>query len=63
MALSTGHLTPSLLEKEIAKMPDPLPRIYVMHLKPQYLSEIEVEIQALGHDSIDFLKEGDVIQV
>jgi cAMP phosphodiesterase len=63
MALSTGHLTPSLLEKEIAKMPDPLPRIYVMHIKPQYLSEIEVEIQALEHDSVDFLKEGDVIQV
>ncbi len=63
IALATGHLTPSLLEKEIAKMPNPLPRIYVMHLKPQYLSEIEVEIQALGRANIDYLKEGDVIQV
>ncbi|HZW36824.1 MAG TPA: 3',5'-cyclic-nucleotide phosphodiesterase [Candidatus Deferrimicrobiaceae bacterium] len=63
LALTTGHLTPSLLEKEIAKMSDPLPRIYVMHLKPQYLSEIEVEIQSLGRANIDFLKEGDVIQV
>jgi ribonuclease BN (tRNA processing enzyme) len=63
MALATGHLSPSLLEKEIAKMPNPLPRIYVMHLKPQYLPEIEVEIQALGRANIDFLKEGDVIQV
>jgi hypothetical protein len=63
IALATGHLTPSLLEKEIAKMRDPPPRIYVMHLKPQYLSEIEVEIEALEHDSVDFLKEGDVIQV
>jgi cAMP phosphodiesterase len=63
MALATGHLTPYLLEKEIAKMPNPLSRIYVMHLKPQYLSEIEVEIKALEHDSVDFLKEGDAIQV
>jgi cAMP phosphodiesterase len=63
MALVTGHLTPSLLEKEIAKMPNPLPKIYVMHLKPQYLSEIEVEIQALEHDNIEFLKEGEVIAV
>jgi cAMP phosphodiesterase len=63
LALTTGHLTPSLLEKEIAKMPDPLPRIYVMHLKPQYLPEIEVEIEALERANIDFLKEGDVIQV
>lgn len=63
IALTTGHLTPSLLSKEIAKISVPPPRIYVIHLKPQYLSEIEVEIEALGHRNIDFLKEGDVIQV
>jgi cAMP phosphodiesterase len=63
LALTTGHLTPSLLEKEIAKLPELPPRIYVMHLKPQYLPEIEVEIGALKRDNIDFLKEGDVIQV
>jgi ribonuclease BN (tRNA processing enzyme) len=63
LALTTGHLTPSLLEKEIAKMPDPPPRIYVMHLKPQYLPEIEVEIQALEHGNIELLKEGEVIAV
>lgn len=63
MALTTGHLTPSLLEKEIAKMLKPPSRIYVMHLKPQYLAEIEMEIGSLGRDDMDFLKEGDVIQV
>ena len=63
LALSTGHLTPSLLEAEIAKMSEPPPRIYVMHLKPQYLSEIEVEVASLGRANIDFLKEGDVIQI
>ena len=63
LALTTGHLTPSLLDKEIAKMPSIPPKIYVMHLKPQYLQEIETEIQALGLDNIEFLKEGDVIQV
>jgi ribonuclease BN (tRNA processing enzyme) len=63
LALATGHLTPSLLEKEIAKMSGPPPRICVMHIKPQYLAEIEVEVQALGRANIDLLKEGDVIQV
>jgi cAMP phosphodiesterase len=63
LALASGHLTPSLLEKEIAKMPAPPPKIYVMHLKPQYLSEIEVEIGSLAHDNIEFLKEGEVIVV
>ena len=63
LALTSGHLTPSLLDKEIAKMSSPPQRIYVMHLKPQYLSEIEVEIDGLKRENIDFLKEGDVIQI
>ena len=63
LALASGHLTPSLLEKEIGKMSAPPRRIHVMHLKPQYHAEIEVEIQALERDNIDFLKEGETIQV
>jgi len=63
LALASGHLTPSLLEKEIAKMSPPPDKILVMHLKPQYLQEIEVEIQALGHENIDFLKDGEVITI
>jgi cAMP phosphodiesterase len=61
LALMSGHLTPALLEKEIAKIPGPPPRIFVMHLKPQYLPEIEGEIEALRHGSIEFLKEGEVL--
>ncbi len=61
MAVATGHLTPSLLKREIAKMQSPPPMIYVMHLKPQYLSEIEIEIVALDHKNIEFLKEGEVL--
>jgi len=63
MALSSGHLTPSLLEKEIAKMPLPPEKIFIMHIKPQFLEEIETEIQALGHDNIEFLKDGEVILI
>lgn len=63
LALATGHLTPSLLEKELAKMPKPPSRIFITHIKPQYQMEIEVEIRALGHENIDFLKEGDVVRI
>jgi cAMP phosphodiesterase len=63
LALASGHLTPSLLEKEIGKMAAAPPRIYVMHLKPQYLAEIEVEVQALKRNNIEFLKQGELIQV
>jgi ribonuclease BN (tRNA processing enzyme) len=61
LALTTGHLTPSLLEREIAKMTRPPEKIFIMHIKPQFLPEIETEIQALGRSDIDFLKDGEVI--
>jgi ribonuclease BN (tRNA processing enzyme) len=63
LALASGHLTPSLLEGEIAKMPRPPEKIFVMHVKPQYAQEIEVEIQGLGRGNIEFLKDGELIEV
>ena len=42
-------------------MQNPPAMIYVMHLKPQYLSEIERQIVALDHRNIEFLKEGEVL--
>ncbi len=60
-ALTTGHLTPSLLKGEIAKTSPPPEKIFIMHLKPQFLKEIETEIRALDHDNIEFLKDGEVI--
>jgi ribonuclease BN (tRNA processing enzyme) len=61
LALAAGHLTPSLLAREIAKMSRPPEKIFIMHVKPQYHEEVEMEIQALGHDNIEFLKDGEVI--
>ena len=63
LALTTGHLTPLLLEREIAKMPSPPPRIFVMHLKPQFHNEIEIEIDSLGIEGIEFLREGEIVDL
>jgi ribonuclease BN (tRNA processing enzyme) len=63
LALASKHLTPALLGKEIAKMPGPPRKIFIMHLKPQFLGEIESEIRALGFDNIGLLKDGEVIQL
>jgi len=63
LALASGHLTPSLLEKEIAKMSPPPEKIFITHIKPQYLQEIEMEIQSLEHANIEFLKDGEVIEI
>lgn len=63
LALASGHLTPNLLGKEIAKMSPAPAKIYVMHLKPQFEQEIESEIHALGHDNIGFLRSGEGIRI
>ena len=63
LALASGHLTPNLLAKEIAKMSRPPGKIYIMHLKPQFEQEIEAEIHALGHDNIGFLRSGEGIRI
>ena len=62
-ALQSGHLTPSLLGKEIAKMKAPPPRIYLTHVKPQYQPEIEKEISAIGRRDIRFLIKGEILEI
>ena len=63
LALKTGHLTPALLQKEIAKMKNPPPRIYLMHAKPQYFPEIEKEIRGLARNSIRYLQQEEVLTI
>ncbi|HJX73108.1 MAG TPA: 3',5'-cyclic-nucleotide phosphodiesterase [Candidatus Deferrimicrobiaceae bacterium] len=63
LSLKSGHLTAALLEKEIAKMSPCPPRIFVMHVKPQYLGEIEKEVHALRHNSVELMKEGEIITI
>jgi ribonuclease BN (tRNA processing enzyme) len=63
LALRTGHLTPALLQKELAKMKNPPPRIYLMHAKPQYFPEIEQEIQGLARNNIRYLRQGEVLTI
>ncbi len=63
LALTTGHLTPALLEKEIAKVSPAPPTILLMHVKPQYQAEIERDVQSLGNGAIRFLVEGETFSV
>jgi len=63
LALKTGHLTPALLKKEIAKMGNPPPKIYLMHAKPQYFPEIEQEIRGIARDTIRYLRQEEVLTI
>lgn len=63
LALKTGHLTPALLKKELAKMKNPPPKIYLMHAKPQYFPEIEQEIRGIARNNIRYLRQGEVLTI
>ncbi len=63
LALASGHLTPSLLAREIAKMPRAPGNIYAMHLKAQFRAEIESELRALDCAGVALLKDGDAIRI
>ncbi len=58
IAMETGHLTPCLMKKELVKMVEIPPIIYVTHLKPQYYQEIKAEINGMHMENVIFLEEG-----
>jgi ribonuclease BN (tRNA processing enzyme) len=57
-ALATGHLSPSLLEAEILKMPTKPEKIYISHLKPAFRLQIEAEMARIPGVCLEPLEEG-----
>jgi len=57
-ALATGHLSPSLLEAEILKMPFIPEKIYISHLKPPFRPQIEAELARIPGVCLELLEEG-----
>jgi ribonuclease BN (tRNA processing enzyme) len=62
-AIKVGHLTPRLLKEELLKMKLSPKRIYVIHIKSQFLKLVKKELKELGIESLALLKEGDVIRL
>ncbi len=60
-ALRSGHLTPSLLRRELGKINDPPRKIFLVHAKPQYEAEIAQELRGLGRNDIRFLRHGEIL--
>lgn len=54
LALASGHFTPRLLARELAKSPPRVP-IYLYHMKPPSLPRIRREIAALGEPRVKLL--------
>jgi len=58
LALATGHLTPSLLAREIQKMPAIPETIYIGHLKPFYKKAIEEQLAGIPGVNLEVLTDG-----
>jgi cAMP phosphodiesterase len=63
LATLCGHLTPRTMARELEKLKDQDCPIFIFHMKPQYLKTIEHEIQALGHERISMLTQGQEIEL
>jgi ribonuclease BN (tRNA processing enzyme) len=63
IAITTGHLTPGLLEKELSKIGTTPDRIYITHLKPQFYDTIKKELQGLNFGNLSLLTEGQILRV
>ncbi len=66
LALMTGHLTPRLLQTELGKAKNPLERILVTHIKPQYTKAIMKELGAVKkrlHTSILVIRDGRTYEI
>lgn len=63
VAQDSGHLTPQLLGREFSKIGRPDIPLYIYHMKPQYLEQLEQEIRALKIANITFLKDGQTITI
>lgn len=63
MALRSGHLTPELLVKELARMQQRPVQICISHVKPQYFRAIREELRELKIKNLRILKDGDTIKL
>jgi ribonuclease BN (tRNA processing enzyme) len=63
LALTSGHLTPSLLSAEMKKMTSIPKRIYINHLKPVYKDTIKRQLGDLDHPDIQVLEDGMVLSL
>lgn len=63
LALTSRHLTPSLLAVEIQKMSVLPERVYITHLKPYHKDIIRAQLARLGHPGIIVLEDGMEISV
>jgi cAMP phosphodiesterase len=58
LAESSGHLTPATLEKQLAKLLPLKPKVYVYHIKPEYIKEIKAGLKKIRGYDIAMIDDG-----
>ncbi len=62
LARISGHLTPKLALQEFLKLTQPDIPLYLYHMKPPYLGEIQKQIKGLKNKRIRLLHDGEVLK-
>lgn len=63
LALASGHLTPALLEREIAKMATLPEKLYISHIKPHYRAAIEKQLAPSTRLPLEILEDNRVLVI
>jgi cAMP phosphodiesterase len=63
MAIKTGHLTPNLLREELLKIRPQPEKIFITHIKPQFLKIVKTELKKLRMKNLKILNDGDIIRI
>jgi cAMP phosphodiesterase len=58
LAIASGHLTPALLERELAQLRRPEVPVYVVHMKPIYAEQIATELGYIRDRRIEMMHQG-----
>lgn len=62
LALLSGHLTPRMLGRELAKVALLPQKILVTHTKPQYLEPLRADLCKLPFSGISLMQDGDLFE-
>ena len=63
LALASGHLTPRLLEEELRKLDRNEVPTWVFHMKPQFMDELQNELNALKGLDLKMLRSSEEIRI
>ena len=47
LAEASGHLVPSTLESQLKKLGNIKPKVYVYHIKPEYVTQVKKELKRI----------------